>query len=168
MTLRIPTKARLLIPALLVLVWLVLFRPASLGGPAGYVMVSGLSMEPTIHDGDFVLTRAQDRYEVGDIVAFDVDGRIVIHRIIGGSGEAGFVMQGDNNPAPDDWRPTNNEILGERWIHVPGLGARLSQIRTSPAAFGGIVGLLVALAALGPARKRRPETEAHHTRTGVS
>jgi signal peptidase len=168
MTLRIPTKARLLIPALLVLVWLVLFRPASLGGPAGYVMVSGLSMEPTIHDGDFVLTRAQDRYEIGDIVAFDVDGRIVIHRIIGGTGEAGFAVQGDNNPAPDDWRPTNADILGERWIHIPGLGARLTQIRTSPVIFGGIVGLLVALAGLRPARTRRSAAETQHTGTGVS
>lgn len=168
MTLRLPKKARILIPALLVLVWLVLFRPASLGGPAGYVMVTGVSMEPTIHDGDFVLTRTQGRYEIGDIVAFDVDGRIVIHRIIGGSGEAGFVMQGDNNPAPDDWQPTNAEILGERWIHIPGLGARLSQIRTSPAVFGGVIGLLVALALLGPAKSRRSAAEAHNTGTGVS
>ena len=167
MMLRLRKNARFLIPALLVLVWLVLFRPASLGGPAGYVMVSGVSMEPTIQDGDFVLTRAQDRYELGDIVAFDVDGRIVIHRIIGGSGETGFVMQGDNNPAADDWRPTTADVLGKRWIHIPGLGARLTQIRTSPVIFGGIVGLLVALAALGPAKKRRP-AEAHNTGTGVS
>ncbi len=168
MTLRLPKKARLLIPVLLVLVWTVFFRPASLGGPAGYVMVTGVSMEPTIHDGDFVLTRAQDRYKIGDIVAFDVDGSIVIHRIIGGSGDAGFVMQGDNNKAQDKWQPTTGEILGKRWLHVPGLGNKLAQIRSSPVAFGGLVGILFAIAALGPARTRRPVAEANQTKTGVT
>ena len=167
MTLRLPKKARLLIPALLVLVWAVFFRPASLGGPAGYVMVSGVSMEPTIHDGDFVLTRAQDRYEIGDIVAFDVDGSIVIHRIIGGTGEAGFLVQGDNNNAQDTWRPTAGDILGKRWVHIAGLGTKLHQVRSSPVAFGGLVGLLFALAALGPARSRRPAVETNQT-TGVT
>lgn len=160
MTPRFPKKARFLIPALLVLGWLVLFRPASLGGPAGYVTVTGVSMEPTIHDGDFVLTRAQDRYEIGDVVAFKASNSVVIHRIIGGSAEAGFVMQGDNNNHVDSWRPTGEDVVGQRWLRIPGLGGKVQQVRSSPAAFGGIVGVLFALAALGPARSRRPASEA--------
>lgn len=159
MTFRLPKKARLLIPALLVLVWLVVFRPASLGGPAGYVMVTGVSMEPTIQDGDFVLTRAQDRYEIGDVVAFKASNSIVIHRIIGGSAEAGFVMQGDNNGHVDSWRPTAADVVGKRWLRVPGLGGTVQQVRSNPAALGGVVGVLFALAALGPARPRRPVSE---------
>jgi signal peptidase len=139
-----------------------------MGGPAGYVMVTGVSMEPTIDDGDFVLTRAQDRYEIGDIVAFDVDGSVVIHRIIGGSGEPGFVMQGDHNDSKDSWHPTTQDVLGKRWVHIPGLGGILQQLRGSPVALGGFVGLLLALATLGPAKTRRPLAEANHTNTGVT
>jgi signal peptidase I len=155
MTPRLPKKARFLVPALLVLGWLVLFRPASLGGPAGYVMVTGVSMEPTIDDGDFVLTQAQDRYEIGDVVAFKASNSVVIHRIIGGSAEAGFVMQGDNNNSVDSWRPTTEDVVGKRWLRIPGLGGKVQQLRGNPAALGGVSGVLFALAALGPAKPRR-------------
>lgn len=152
----ISKKTRRVFATLLLLGWFVLLRPASLGGAAGYVMVTGVSMEPTIHDGDFVLTRAHERYDIGDIVAFDTGKKIVIHRIIGGSAKAGFVTQGDNNDTQDSWRPTTEDVLGERWLRIPGLGAKVQQLRGSPAALGGLVGVLFALAALGPARPRRP------------
>lgn len=153
---RIPKKARLLLPALVVLGWLVLLRPASLGGPAGFVMVTGVSMEPTIHDGDLVLTRARDRYDIGDIVAFKASNSIVIHRIVGGSAEEGFVMQGDNNDNVDTWLPTTEDVLGERWLRVPGLGSKVQQLRGNPAALSVLLFALFALAALGPAQPRRP------------
>src|SRR5205085_12519247 len=46
-------------------------------------------------------------------------GLTVIHRIIGGSASSGFVTKGDNNPAPDDWRPRIGDIQGEAWLMVP-------------------------------------------------
>ncbi len=67
--------------------WFLWFRPSTLGGPAHYVMVSGESMEPTLHGGDLLLVRRQGGYSPGDIVAYRVpegepaEGRIVVHRI---------------------------------------------------------------------------------------
>ncbi|TMK89013.1 MAG: S24 family peptidase, partial [Actinobacteria bacterium] len=52
--------------------WFFLVRPVALGGPTGYVMVRGVSMNPKYHSYDLVLTRHQSRYHPGDIVAYHV------------------------------------------------------------------------------------------------
>ncbi len=115
--------------------WFVMMRPAFLGGPVSYAMVLGVSMEPTLHEGDLALVRTRDRYAVGDIAAFRVPrgqpgaGAIVIHRIVGGSADAGFITQGDNKDGPDLWRPTDRDILGEMWLRIPGAGRILARLR---------------------------------------
>ena len=137
-------------------VWGVLFRPTFLGGPAGYVIVSGKSMEPTLYAGDLVITKQQPSYEVGDIVAFRVEGGMVIHRIIGGDAENGYVIQGDNKPTPDLWRPTPAEILGRQWIAIPNAGTWFQQAG-EPLPLGVFLGVLGVGAVTGEktARRRR-------------
>jgi signal peptidase I len=121
--------------ATLSVAWAFTLRPASLGGPAQYVLVKGVSMLPTFETGDLVLTRPADGYGIGDVVAYRVPegdvgaGAVVIHRIIGGSATAGYVIQGDNNDDVDEWRPTNDDILGKAWIHAPGVGRALTFLR---------------------------------------
>ena len=114
--------------AVAVLAWLFLW-PALIGGFMTYVVVSGPSMQPTYESGDFVAARSQSGYEVGDIVVFSTDNGNVIHRIIGGDGESGYVMQGDNNPEIDRWTPTDDEVLGEAVLHVPGAGDAVMLLR---------------------------------------
>ncbi|MFH1104787.1 MAG: signal peptidase I [Actinomycetota bacterium] len=110
------------------LAWFVTLRPEQWGGPATYVVVRGVSMEPTFHPGDVVITRRAPAYGIGDVVAYRVSageigaGTIVIHRIVGGSAVDGFITKGDNNPDLDDWHPLSDDVLGRAWIHVPGLG----------------------------------------------
>ena len=134
------TRKVLLLPLLaFLLAWFFLFRPVALGGPASYVMVSGVSMEPTLHSGDLVATRKHQSYQKGDIVAFRVEGGIVIHRIVGGSAEEGFVMQGDNKNAPDVWRPTADDVVGGLWFRVPGGGQFLALLR-QPLILGSLAG----------------------------
>ena len=129
----------------LLLGWFLLFRPSALGGPASYIMVSGPSMEPVLHGSDLAVTRKQDSYAIGDIVAFRVpkgepaEGGMVIHRIVGGNAEEGFVMQGDNKNAPDLWRPTADDVVGRMWFRVPRAGLFLTFLR-QPLALGAVVG----------------------------
>jgi len=136
--------------------WFFLLRPASLGGPASYVIVSGISMEPTLFTGDLVITRRQDTYQVGDIVAFRVDDGLVIHRIVGGTPESGYVLRGDNRDTNDQWRPTPQEIAGRMWLRVPGMGRWVQRLR-EPASFAALVAVLslISLPGLGKARDAR-------------
>jgi signal peptidase len=74
----------------------------------------GSSMYPFIRDGDrvTVFPIAGAGFQPGDVVAFVENGagRLVVHRIIADSSGV-FLMQGDNNPAPDGWVPLAN-VLG--------------------------------------------------------
>jgi signal peptidase I len=106
--------------------WFVALRPQALGGPAGWILVAGQSMEPSIHAGSLVIVEKRVEYQAGDIVAYRVPdgdpgaGQNVIHRIVGGAPDTGFVVQGDNTNAPDIWRPRPDEIVGAVWLVVPG------------------------------------------------
>jgi len=137
-------RASLLLGIGLLVVWFVLLRPLFLGGPASYIIISGRSMEPTLHSGDLALTLREDTYTEGDIVTFRVQGGIVVHRIVGGTATEGYVIQGDNKEAPDLWRPTADQILGKMWLHVPGAGRYLLTLR-QPLVFALVVAALAAL-----------------------
>ena len=108
-----------------VVFWAIFLRPQSLGGPAAYVLVSGKSMLPRYHTGDLVLVEHQSRYHVGQVIAYHVPkgdpmaGAQVIHRIVGGDAQHGFVVQGDNRTAPDVWRPKPADIVGAKAMRFP-------------------------------------------------
>lgn len=141
--------------ALLVL-WFFLLRPAYLGGPATYVIVSGISMEPTMYTGDLALVFQADDYTIGDIVSFTVSDQqtgekaIVIHRVVGGTADDGFITQGDNNDNVDPWRPTRDEIVGKTVLFIPRVGAFLSYLQDPVriAVAVGAVSLYTSLAGL--------------------
>jgi signal peptidase len=138
-----------------------LLWPSSLGGRLDYVMVSGHSMEPGLHTGDLVLTRRTDDYVVGDTIAFRVpegevgEGAVVIHRIIGGTPK-GWITQGDNRTAPDTWRPTNADVVGERWVMVPRLGVVFARLR-NPLPLGILAALITFVAVAAPNRTSEGE-----------
>jgi signal peptidase I len=150
-----PGKALLfLVTAAVFAAWAFTLRPTFLGGPAGYVMVSGKSMEPTLRTGDLVVTRRQADYGRGDIVAFRVEGGTVIHRIVGGDGVGGFEVQGDNKDAPDQWHPTNRDIAGKLWLYLPGKGRWLAWTR-APQNLSAIAGGLAAMTLVGGSQARK-------------
>jgi signal peptidase I len=125
--------------------WAMFLRPQSLGGSAGYVLVSGHSMNPLYHTGDMILVRRKSSYKIGDIIAYKVPkgdamaGAQVIHRIVGGNATHGFIVQGDNRTAPDVWRPKNGDIVGSAVLQVPQAVVVLQYLR-SPV----LIGLLAA------------------------
>jgi signal peptidase len=133
--------------------WFLLLGPSFVGGPASYVVVAGDSMQPTLSSGDLVVLRHQDTYHEGDIVAFRLpkgelaEGAIVIHRVAGGTAQEGFITQGDNKERPDPWHPTKDDILGKKWLQLPGVGRFLVLLRAPLplATLAGGLGMLTVL-----------------------
>jgi signal peptidase len=136
--------------SLLVAGWFTALRPAKLGGPAAFVMVQGVSMEPTYHTGDLVISHRRSSYAVGDVIAYEVPGGdvgaglTVIHRIISGSPATGFITQGDNNPTPDDWRPKLGDVEGSAWMVIPN-GGRILTFLHAPIPLGGLAAAVVVM-----------------------
>ena len=118
------------------LFWAHFLRPESLGGRAGYVLVSGQSMEPRYHTGDLVLVQRHAGYHVGQVIAYRVPkgdpmaGAQVIHRIVGGDAKSGFVVQGDNRTQPDVWRPKAGDIVGAKSLRIPDAIVVLQYLRS--------------------------------------
>lgn len=130
----------------LLLIW-ISFAPIQVGGPAGYIIVNGNSMEPVYQRGDLVLTLRADQYAVGDIVAYRHPRiGLVIHRIVGEE-RGHFILKGDHNTWLDSYRPTTDEVVGVAWQHLPRLGNILIQLR-SPAALASLTVVLTGLVAL--------------------
>jgi signal peptidase len=137
--------------------WFLTLAPTVIGGPAAFIEVSGHSMDGTYLTGDLVVTREQDTYEKGDIVTFEAGGGQVIHRIIGGDGVKGYTVQGDNNPDPDPWYPTDADVVGKAWIHLP-QKAWILHLPRNPMFAGvtaGMLTLLVLLWDAKPSQSRR-------------
>ncbi|HXH88186.1 MAG TPA: signal peptidase I [Gaiellaceae bacterium] len=126
------------------------------GGPVGYVIVSGRSMEPMLHTGDLALVVRRGSYRLGDVVAFRVPqgepgaGSVVIHRVVGGTAQDGYVTQGDNRDGRDPWRPVTADVVGEMALHVPKLG-RIPAFLASPigVALGAALVLFLLVARTG-------------------
>lgn len=131
------TVVGLLVAVALVAAWLALLRPTWLGGPAGYVIVAGHSMEPAFHTGDLAITQRQPSYEAGDVIAFETEGGVVIHRIVGGDAVSGYQVKGDNREQLDPWRPRPMSIEGKVWLMLPQAGNLVAFVR-QPAILAGL------------------------------
>jgi signal peptidase len=144
--------------------WAMFLRPQSLGGSAGYVLVSGHSMNPLYHTGDMILVRRHSSYKIGDIIAYKVPkgdamaGAQVIHRIVGGNATHGFVVQGDNRTAPDVWRPKNGDIVGSAALQIPQAVVVLQYLR-SPVLLGLLAASFVFVFFLTSGMKDEEETK---------
>jgi signal peptidase I len=100
-----------------------LLGPVQLGGPTGFAIVNGNSMEPRLERDDLVLVRKRGSYDVGDVVLYEAHtGNLrVLHRIV--SVQNGrFTTKGDNNDFVDPIHPARGDVLGQLWISVPGAG----------------------------------------------
>jgi signal peptidase len=147
----------------LVVAFLVFGRAGFVGSPLSYVVVSGHSMEPTFWTGDVAVLLKSSHYRKGDVVGYAIPkggpgaGLIIIHRIVGGDAREGYVVQGDNKPSPDPWRPRPADIVGRERLAVPKLGLLVRYVRT-PLGFAALAGLMTLTIALGgAARERRRE-----------
>ena len=142
--------------------WTIWFRPAGLGGSAGYIVVSGTSMQPTLQPGDLVVLRRRSAYRAGDVVGYrvpsgGVKGARIIHRIVGGGPIQGFVLRGDNKPDADLWRPRPSDIEGSRWLRVPAAGRVMTAARSPGVLAAAVGGIVFAYAFTWKPRSRPPD-----------
>ncbi len=144
-----------LLLALLGAAW-VIFAPTRFGGQAAYVIISGISMEPSFHRGDLAILRVEDDYAIGDVVTYrhPTIGPI-IHRIIKRDGDR-FVFKGDNNSWIDEYHPAQDELIGKLWIHLPAAGVLVEQLRIprNMAALVAVMGVVVMTTGTGSVGRR--------------
>ncbi len=108
--------------------------------PLGFgvsVVLTG-SMEPTLKVNELVFVVKADEYKEGDIVVYQKDNELIIHRIMLIDGDQ-VVTQGDNNPVADDPVPMSS-IKGKLKFSIPFIGLIVRGIRSVP-------GVLLILAA---------------------
>lgn len=152
------------------LFWAQYLRPQWLGGRAAYVLVSGKSMLPRYQTGDLVLVERQSSYHVGELIAYRVPkgdpmaGAQVIHRIVGGNPQHGFIVQGDNRTAPDVWRPKPADIVGAKALRIPNAVLVLQFLR-SPILLALLAACFVFVRVLLPGDKT--ESDAHDDDTAM-
>lgn len=113
----------------LVLVAWINFAPRQLGGSVSYVITYGVSMEPRFEQDDLVIVRDAGSYQKGDVIAYRSRAleQPVMHRISEVTSD-GYVTKGDNNSWTDTDRPTDADVIGKEWVHVPGAGKVLKWV----------------------------------------
>ncbi len=79
------------------------------------LQIAGVSMEPTLNDGDIVLLIKSGRMETGDLCAFYYSNKILIKRVIGTPGDYLWIN-------PDGTVYLNNTELIEPYITNRSLG----------------------------------------------
>jgi signal peptidase len=136
--------------------------PSALGGDTQFLLVQGNSMLGTIEPGSFVVLKAKEKYEVGDIVGYSTSidsvfgGRNVVHRIMEEK-SGGFVIKGDNNPRNDPYIVSQDSILGEAIFFTPFLGYLLIFMR-NPLVMG-VLAVAMIMIQFGRKKKKKPELE---------
>jgi signal peptidase I len=98
---------------------------------ASYIIVIGKSMEPTFHIGDLIVVHKQPTYQVGDAIVYrNLQLKsFVFHRVI--SEQLGrYTLKGDNNSWIDTYQPSEAEVVGKLWLHVPRGGIAIQKMRS--------------------------------------
>ncbi|HEV2250235.1 MAG TPA: signal peptidase I [Candidatus Limnocylindria bacterium] len=95
-------------------------------GLASFVVTGG-SMEPTIHKGSLVIDEpvTADKLRLGDVITFDHYDQTTTHRIVGVEGSASgtmFSTKGDANQVTDPEPLTFPGRVGLVKVAIPGLG----------------------------------------------
>lgn len=157
-----PSRTRNVIVSLLLLTLIIgvgaVMWPATLGGKMSWVVVSGDSMLPAYETNDLVVAWDDGDWQLGDVVIYRVAGAtqgLVVHRLVDGDAQEGWIAQGDNRPRVDPWVIPDDAIQGREVLHIPGVGVALSWVR-SPQILAVLSGLLVFWAFMvGPRQIKR-------------
>lgn len=92
-------------------------------------MVQTSSMQGTIDQGSLIVSANWLKPQLGDIAVYhqkNFDGQyvdFVVHRVIAGSAEGGYVFQGDNNISADPLRVASSDVVGVVQFWIPSVSA---------------------------------------------
>ena len=98
--------------------------------PFGYGMANVLSgsMEPTFSKGTLLLVKETDDVSVGDIVVYQAEHELVVHRVTAIDGDT-VITRGDANNA-DDAPFDRSEIKGKVIGWIPYMGSIVNILKT--------------------------------------
>ena len=123
-------------------------------GGFGTAVVQSGSMEPTYSVGDLLFIKEASDYEVGDVVVYQSDNMLVVHRIVEIDGNR-ITTQGDANNVADEPFSASN-IMGRVIGSVPGVGNVIDFLKT-PLGFILLVGSAMALMVISFRRELKGE-----------
>ncbi len=126
--------------------------------PFGYgaaVVLSG-SMEPALSKGDLIIIKETETLETDQIVVFQDNQSLVVHRIIE-IGDEKIITKGDANNVADD--PIDKSLIkGEVVFAVPYIGSVIELIKT-PIGTITIIALALLLMEIPRLREKQRNTE---------
>lgn len=99
-----------------------------INGYSSAVILSG-SMEPTLSIDDLVIIKAKEKYERGDIVVFESENKLIVHRIVKINDDF-VVTKGDANNVDDD-KIEVNKIKGYVIGHISGIGKVIGFVKST-------------------------------------
>jgi len=129
------------------------------------VVVEGVSMQPTLHEGDILIVKGVDPEDIkiGDIIVFEssestphiLPNRTVVHRVIDikydeKQGQYLYLTKGDNNetnPIPDGWVPYK-DVYGKVIFIIPRVGIIslwLRKTHLAPVIIGALIVIMIIL-----------------------
>lgn len=126
--------------------------------PFGYgaAVVLSDSMKPELSKGDLILVSEKDSYAKSDVVVYQENGMLVVHRIIKIDGES-VTTKGDANNAED--APIKvKDIKGEVIFHVPYVGDAVNVIK-SPIGTICVIALAIILIEIPRRNEKKKDDE---------
>lgn len=96
----------------------------SIFGYKNFIVLTN-SMVPTLNAGDIVFTKETDNIKENDIIAYQVDGVVVTHRvnhIVEENGKNYYITKGDANSSEDIELISIQDIEGKYIFKIPYLG----------------------------------------------
>lgn len=118
----------------------------------GFAVVQTGSMEPTLKVGDLLVVQQQSAYDVKDVVVFQSERSLVVHRIVAKNATT-FTTQGDaNNTADEPIEAT--AVKGKVVANVAFLGHVLEWFK-SPLGMFVVLAAAIALVELSLRRDRK-------------
>ena len=119
------------------------------------VVLSG-SMEPEFSVDDMIVVKKTSDFKERDIVVFQSNGSLVVHRVIQIDGDT-ITTQGDANNTPDE--PIERKhVKGVVLFHVPKVGVVVNFIKT-PIGSMLLIALAILLVEIPRRREQQKDTE---------